>query len=436
MLRTHSTSEITAAHDGKTVTIGGFIRSKREHGNIIFLVVADRDGEVQVTAKKGDVPDSVMKTVASLGKESVVTVAGTVKKNSQAPRGVELIPRSINILSVSEPVLPLDFKVKASIDKRLDWRSIDLRKKEVMAIFKVQSALIHGMINYLQKERYLQVFTPCLIGSTSEGGADVFPVIYFQKEAFLRQDPQLHRELAIVGGLDKIYDIGPSWRAEPSHTTRHLCEHRGCAVEASFISDEQEVMRIEENLVVAALESAKKLCAADFELLNIKLSIPKTPFPVLEFPGVYDILENMGKTIPHGEDYDRESEVLLWEYVKKKFKSDFFFVNRFPSGVKSFYVMRYDDDPQWARSTDLMYKGLEMSSGGQREHRYDVLMKQITEKKLNPASFAWFTEFFRFGVPPMGGFNIGIERLTQKTLDLDNVREAALFPRDTERLLP
>ena len=292
------------------------------------------------------------------------------------------------------------------------------------------------MEEFLNKNGFVKTFTPCLMGATSEGGADVFPVIYFLKEAFLRQDPQLHRQLVIAGGIDKLYDIGPSWRADPSHTSRHLCEHRGCAVELAFISDEYDIMRVEEQLIISGLEKVKKECKEELEVLKKEITIPKTPFPIIEFPKVYEILEEMGKKVEYGQEPDREGESLLASYVKTKFKHDFFFMNRFPFGIKPFYVMRVDDEPEWARSTDFIYKGTELSSGGQREHRYNKLMSQVKEKKMSLESVKWFTEFFKYGVPPHGGFCIGIERLVMKMLDLENVKEAVLFPRTPERLIP
>jgi aspartyl-tRNA synthetase len=325
---------------------------------------------------------------------------------------------------------------RANLDTRLDWRVLDLRTKESTAIFKIQAKVVEGMEDYLKKNGHLQVFTPCLIGGASEGGADVFPVVYFEKEAFLRQDPQLHRQLLIASGYDKIFDLGPSWRSEPSHTTRHLCEHRGCAVEEGFIKDEIDTMRIEEKLIIAVLKKIKKECGGELELFNKKIKIPKTPFPEIRFPKLYDILEKLGKKIPHGEDLDRKAEILLARHIEKKYKSDFFFINRFPFKAKPFYVMRVDENPEWARSVDLIFKGIEQSSGGQREHRYEKIIQQVKEKRMSMKRMEWFTKFFKYGVPPHGGFNLGIERFVMALLDLKNIREAVLFPRVPERFLP
>ncbi|MBI5332039.1 MAG: aspartate--tRNA(Asn) ligase [Candidatus Aenigmarchaeota archaeon] len=436
MLRTHYTKDIGPELDGEKVVLAGWVRAVRELGSLKFIIIADMHGECQITAKKGDVSEEIFAKINSFGKEDVITIEGRVKKNEKASRGAEIIPENFATLSKAASPLPLDFKVKAGIDKRLDWRSLDLRKPEIMAIFKIESAVVQGMEEWMHNNDFVKCFTPCIMGVTSEGRADVFPVIYFMKEAFLRQDPQLHRQLVVAGGIDRMYDIGSNWRADPSHTSRHLCEHRGCAVEIGFISDEYDVMRIEEKVVAAGFEKAQKECSHELGVLEKQITIPKIPFPVLEFPKVYEILAEMGKQVEYGDDIDREAEMLLGEYVKNKFKHDFLFLNRFPFSKKPFYVMRYDDEPEWARSTDMICRGTELSSGGQREHRYDRILKQAKEKQMTLESVKWFTDHFKYGVPPHGGFCIGIERIVMKMLGLDNIKEAVLFPRTPERLVP
>jgi len=333
--------------------------------------------------------------------------------------------------------LPLEVteKTQAMQQQRLDFRVIDLRKPRNHAIFVIQSKLIEGMVEYLNASDFIQVFTPCILGSASESGADVFNIDYYGKKAFLRQDPQLHRQLTIASGFEKIYDLGPSWRAEKSHTTKHLCEHRAMAVEIGFINDELDVIRLEENLIIAALKKVNKECKEQLKFFDVKLKVPESPFPELRFPKIYHILERQNKNI-YGQDLDAEAEKILYDYVKKKYNSEFYFFNRFPFSIKPFYVMRVDDNKEWARSIDLSYRGVELSSGGQREHRYDVLISQIKEKGLKPENLEWFTKFFKFGVCPHGGFALGIERLTKQVLNLDNIRDAVLFARDPERLLP
>lgn len=437
-IRTHYTSEIKPEDAEKEVIVAGWVHRLRDLGNLKFIILRDREGLIQITLKKGVTALELIELAEEIKDEYVIAVKGVVKANKIAPKGREIIPKEIEILSKTVSNLPVSVsgKIESNLDTRLDNRVLDLRRPEVSAVFKIQSKLVEGMQDYLREDGFQQVFTPCLMGAASESGAEVFPVVYFNKSAFLRQDPQLHRQLAVISGLDRIYDLGPSWRAEPSHTPRHLCEHRGCAVEVGFIRDEREVMNVEENLVISGIKRVMKDCQEELELLGKELEVPSAPFPELRFPQIYEILEEFGKKIPFGEDYDRESETILAKYVKEKYNSDFFFVNRFPFKIKPFYVMKVDEEPQWARSVDLIYKGLEVSSGGQREHRYEKILEQIKEKGISLVGMQWFTEHFKYGAPPHGGFNIGIERMTMQLLDLSNVREAALFPRTPERLLP
>lgn len=437
-MRTHYAAQVKPEEEGKEVKVAGWVHKIRDLGKLKFIVLRDRTGIIQVTLKKGNVDETMISIAEKLREEDVVLISGAVKATKIAPGGRELIPSKIEVVSKTlEPVpVSVSGNIESNLDTRLDYRVLDLRRPEVAAVFRVQSKLLEGIQEYLWKENFQQVFTPCLMGAASESGAEVFPVVYFNKSAFLRQDPQLHRQLAVISGMDRIYDLGPSWRAELSHTPRHLCEHRGCAVELGFIKDEYDVMRVEEDLVRSGVAKVVSECKEELEVLGKEISVPQAHFPEIRFPDVYAILEEYGKKIPFGEDYDRESEIIIARHVKEKHGSDFFFVNRFPFRVKPFYVMKVDEDPTWARSVDLVCKGLELSSGGQREHRYEKIIWQIKEKGMSTIGLKWFTEFFRYGAPPHGGFNIGIERLTMQLLDLQNVQEAALFPRTPERLLP
>jgi len=437
-IRTHYSSQVTGGDAEKEVTVAGWVHRLRDLGKLKFIVLRDVSGIIQITLKQGTADPKLIELANSLREEEVISVRGIVKPTKIAPGGRELIPTAITVISRLSGNLPVSVSgnIDSNLETRLDYRILDLRRPEVAAVFKVQSKLVEGMQDHLKAKGFLQIFTPCLMGAASESGAEVFPVVYFNKSAFLRQDPQLHRQLAVISGFDRVYDLGPSWRAEPSHTPRHLCEHRGCAVELGFIEDEADIERAEEELVIAGVSRVRQDCAEDLEPLGKDIKVPTAPFPEPRFPDIYDILEGMGKKIPAGEDYDRESEALLATYVKERYGSDFFFVNRFPFKVKPFYVMRVDGEPEWARSVDMVCKGLELSSGGQREHRYEKIMEQVKEKGISPVSLQWFTEFFRYGACPHGGFNIGIERLTMQLLDIPNIREATLFPRTPDRLIP
>ena len=426
------------AMTGQKTRVSGWVHDVRLLGGINFVLLRNRDAIVQVTVPKKVVPPEVMTALGTLHPEDVITCIGTVKEAKQARNGFEIIPDSIKVLSPSATPLPLDPRgvTDANLETRLQWRTLDLRRPESTAVFKIEDALITGMEDYLRSNGFIRVFTPSILGGISEGGSEVFKIDFYGKPAFLRQDPQLHRQLAIAGGLGRVYDLGANWRAELSHTPRHMSEHRTIAPEMSFLGDESDTMRVEEGMVVSGMRNVVRTCGYELDLLKIQLEEPKTPFPELAFPKLYDILEGLGHKLPEDQDLDRESEKLLSEHVKNNLDSDFFFVNRFPSKVKPFYVMHVDDEPRYARSVDMMYKGLELSSGGQREHRHAKIIEQIREKGMDEEGLRWFTEPFRYGVPPHGGFSLGIERFTANLLNIPSVKEAALFPRDPERLSP
>ena len=434
--RTHYTDQVETA-DGPVV-LAGWIHEIKDLARVRFIWLRDWHGIAQVTIIKSKVDPALLKLSDTLGSEDVIAVEGTPVKERIAKVGAEITPTRIELIVKTQATVPLDVsgKIESNLDARLDWRVIDLRRRENLAIFQIQAKLVEGMLEYLNANDYLQVFTPCLLGGTSEGGAEVFKVDYFGKEAFLRQDPQLHRQLLIAAGFDRIYDLGPNWRAELSHTPRHLCEHRGLAVEFGFMQDERDMMRVEEATVVAAMKKVEAECGHELELLQMKLEIPSTPFPEVRFPEIYEILEQYGKQLPLGSDLDKEAETILSRYVREKHRSEAYFINRFPFKAKPFYVMRVDDDPQWTRSVDFVYRDLEQSSGGQRENRYEKIIEQIKEKNINPDGMAWFTEPFKYAVPPHGGFCLGIERFTMSLLERQNLRETVLFPRTPERLVP
>ena len=423
---------------GKKVSIAGWVHDVRLLGGISFVLVRNSAGIVQVTAPKKNVGTEVLGVIASLHQEDVVRFTGTVKESKVARLGFEVIPEFVEVLSKAAVPLPLDPRgvTPAALDTRLSWRSLDLRRPESSSVFKIENIAVSAMESYLHENDFIRVFTPSIIGGVSEGGSEVFKVDFYGHPAFLRQDPQLHRQLTIVGGFDKIYDLGANWRAELSHTPRHLSEHRTIAPEMAFLEDERDTMRIEEAMVTHSIRAVRRHGKEDLATLGAALEEPKTPFPEIMFPEACDILEKMGRKAPRDEDIDTESGRLLGDYVREKFDAEFFFLNRFPSRIKPFYVMKVDEEPTQARSVDLMYKGIELSSGGQREHRHQKIVEQIKEKGMDIIELKWFTEPFKYGVPPHGGYSFGIERFVSLMVNLETVKEAALFPRDPERLQP
>ena len=423
---------------GKEVHLQGWVHDVRVLGGISFVLLRNSGGVIQLAAPKKVVKPELFERISSLHQEDVISCRGEVKESKVARMGFEVVPSSIEIIVKSASPLPLDPRgvTPASLDTRLEWRSLELRRPETAALFRVENAVVQGFEDHLQGLGFMRAFTPSIIGGVSEGGSEVFKIDFYGRDAYLRQDPQLHRQLTIAGGFDRIYDLGPNWRAEASHTPRHLSEHRTIAPELAFIKDERDTMRLEEEMIVKGIENAVRVCGDDLATLKRELEAPKTPFPEVTFPEIYSTLEKLGKPIPRNQDIDDPSLRALAASVKDDTGSDFFFLNRFPSAVKPFYVMRVDEEPDYARSVDLVYRGLELSSGGQREHRHEKIISQIKEKGYSTDGLAWFTEPFRYGVPPHGGYSFGIERFTAYLLGVENVKEAALFPRDPERLLP
>jgi nondiscriminating aspartyl-tRNA synthetase len=423
---------------GKKVHLAGWVHDVRVLGGISFVLLRNSKGIVQVAAPKKAVPEAITEAIAVLHQEDVIIVEGVVKESKAARHGFEVVPSSVEVVSKAAVPLPLDPRgvTPASLDTRLLWRSLELRRPEASAVFKIEDAVIQGFEDFLRGEGFMRAFTPSIIGGVSEGGSEVFKLDFYGKAAFLRQDPQLHRQLTIAGGFDRIYDLGTNWRAELSHTPRHLSEHRTIAPEMAFISDERDTMRMEERMVAAGVKQVIDDCGAELQTLKLDLKVPKTPFPEVAFPAAYETLEKLGMKVPRNQDIDEGSQRALSDHVKNETGSEFFFLNRFPSAAKPFYVMHVDDEPEFARSVDLVYKGLELSSGGQREHRHDKIVAQIKEKGFDAAGLRWFTEPFRYGVPPHGGYSFGIERFVAYLLGIQNIKEAVLFPRDPETLQP
>lgn len=437
MRRPYSPSELKGMI-GKEVHLEGWVHDVRALGGISFVLLRSSAGIVQIAAPKKAVGKDVYESISSLHQEDVISCVGVVKESRAARAGIEIVPSRIAVTSRAATPLPLDPRgvTPAALETRLLWRTLELRRPESAAIFRVEDAVVQGFEEFLRSEGFIRAFTPSIIGGVSEGGSEVFKIDFYGRQAFLRQDPQLHRQLTIAGGFDRIYDLGANWRAELSHTPRHLSEHRTLAPEMAFIEDEKDIMRVEEKMVVHGVKRVLEDCDADLAMLKVELKAPATPFPEVDFPDAYDILEGLGVVPRRDEDIDEPSQRELGKHVKETTGSDFFFLNRFPSATKPFYVMRVDDDPAYARSFDLVYKGLELSSGGQREHRYERIASQVKERGMDAGSLKWFTEPFRYGVPPHGGYSFGIERFTSYILGMENVKEAVLFPRDPERLQP
>jgi aspartyl-tRNA synthetase len=430
-------NEITPEMDGETVNVAGWVHDRRKLGGLVFLIVRDRTGLIQVTLPKKFIPPKVFEMTRNLSKESVVSVSGKVQKEEKAPNGYEIIPESIEILSRAATPLPLDptGKVDANLDTRLDNRVMDLRRSEINAIFKIRDVAISSARKFLSGSGFIEVTTPSIISTSSEGGTELFPVSYFEEEAFLAQSPQLYKQMMMGTGLDRVFEIAKYFRAEEHDTIWHLNEVTAIDCELAFIKDENDVMEVIEGLVVAMINGVRDNCERELEILEREIPKPKTPFLMVRYDEALEKLEDCGMRIPFGEDLTTETEKKLGEVMKEEGR-DLYFITKYPLIIKPFYTMPDAEDLTYSNSFDLEYRGREIVSGSQRVHEYDLLVERIKKKDLAPENFKSYLSAFKFGMPPHGGFGLGIERFLVLLLDLPNIREAVLFPRDRKRLEP
>jgi aspartyl-tRNA synthetase len=432
-LRTHYSIEVASKEYGKTISVAGWIEDIRNIGSIAFIILRDRKGTLQITTLKKENKEIFDKLV-NISRESVISVEGLCQQSDKARNGYEIIPNKVNILSNAETPLPLGVvdKIESELETRLDNRFIDLRKKEIQSIFKIRNEIISAVHNYLRKEKFIEVHTPNIIASSSEGGTDVFKLKYFEKEAFLAQSPQLYKQMLMSTGLDRVYEIAWYFRAEEHNTRRHLNESTAVDLEMAFIKDEEDVMKILENLVYSMWKRASE-CKEELNVLKQKIEVPKLPFKRLKYDDVIDKLNKNKCNIEWGADLGSEEEKLLGEIMKKE-GHDFYFITKYPIEAKPFYTMPEKD--KYSRGFDLECMGVEIASGSQRIHDVELLKKRIEACNLNPKDFESYLKAFRYGMPPHGGFGFGIERFLMNLLYIKNIRECILFPRDRTRLIP
>ncbi len=431
--------EISSEHYGQQVTVGGWVQDLRNLGGISFLQLRDAYGVIQVTMLKKRNKE-IFEQVASIARESVVLVTGTVKESKEAKAGYEILPDSVTVVNAAETPLPLGVvdKVGADLDTRLNNRFLDLRKDDVRAIFKIKARTLEGIRNYLTSQSFTEVSTPKIVAAGAEGGATLFPIKYFDKNAYLAQSPQLYKQNLMASGLDKIFEIAPAYRAEASDTIRHIAEFTSLDVELAFIKSSNDVMDVAEGIVVSSLKHVREKCKKELEILEIDIKDPPIPFPKVTYDEAIEMVTSNGLKIEHGEDLGTEGEKLLGDIMMKDRDIELYFITEFPTSLKrsTFYAKRNDLNPELTGYFDLDYRGQEIVSGGQREHRYDVLTEQMRENNLNLDSFEFYLKAFRYGMPPHGGFGFGVERYVQKMLNLPNIRETVLYPRDRLRLTP
>jgi len=431
--RSYYSLDVTEKDYGKSITVAGWVEDIRNIGSIAFIILRDRKGTLQITALKKKTPE-IFKTLVAMSRESVISVKGLCKESDKARNGYEIIPQELEVLSDAETPLPLGIidKVESELDTRLDNRFIDLRKQKNQAIFKIRTAVIASVHDYLKSENFVEVHTPKIIASSSEGGTDVFKLKYFEKEAFLAQSPQLYKQMLMATGLDRVYEIAWYFRAEEHNTRRHLNESTAVDVEMAFIETEENVMKILENLVYNMWKKASE-CKEELDVLDKKITLPNLPFKRVSYDEVIKKLNGKGSKITWGEDLGSEDEKLLGKIMKSK-GHDFYFITKYPIEAKPFYTM--PEGEKYSRGFDLECKGIELASGSQRIHSVELLKKRMEVCNLDPKDFESYLKGFRYGIPPHGGFGFGIERFLMELLDIKNIRDCILFPRDRTRLTP
>ncbi len=418
------------------VAVAGWLEDVRNLGGIAFLLLRQSEGTLQITAVKKD-DERLFRELTSLPRESVVAVLGILRKNPKVRNGFEVFPREYHVLALADKPLPLGVvdKVGAEMDTRLDNRFMDLRKKERRAVFHLRSHISAGIREYMKETGFIETTTPKLISAGAEGGSTLFRVDYFGSTAFLAQSPQLYKQILMATGLDRVYEIATAFRAELSDTVRHTSEFTSFDAEMAFIRSQEDVLRVLEGVIVHALEYVKEAAKEELEVLGVNPAIPRTPIPRIDYDDARAMLAEEGREIAEGEDIDTESEKILGEAMERE-GHPLYYIVKYPSEIKPFYIMVDDDEPEYSHSFDLDYLGDEMASGGQREHRYEKLVKRMSRQGLEPGDFEFYLKAFRYGMPPHGGWGFGLDRFVAKVAGLPNIREAILFPRDRRRLVP
>lgn len=422
---------------GETVKVCGWVQVCRDHGKIIFLDVLDRSGVIQVIAQ-GDM-------AKELRPQNVICIEGEVNKrpenlvNQNLSTGtIELQAKSIEILSKTAD-LPFDpfGKSEPNLDLRLDWRFLDLRRPEAALIFKVWTVMEHAFAEYCISNDFIEIHSPKTVVTSTESGSELFEIKYFDKKAYLAQSPQLYKQMAMAAGFEKVFEIGPVFRANPSFTSRHDTEFTMYDVEMSYINSHHDLMVEEEKMIVEMIKAVKDRYGEEIKkYYGRELTVPVTPFPKLTLRETKTILEKLGIPNERGEDLSPEEERAISQYAKEKYNHEFIFIHDWPASVRAFYSMKLESDPTLSKTFDLLWNGLEITSGAQREHRYEVLEKQIQDKGFRVESFKSYLDFFKYGCPPHGGFAPGPSRILMKIFDVNNVREVTYLYRGPNRLTP
>jgi nondiscriminating aspartyl-tRNA synthetase len=433
----NETSKLT----GQKVRLAGWVNVRRDHGKLIFIDLRDRTGIVQVVV----IPDKneAYQTAREIRNEFVVEMEGLVKKrpgsqsNEDSPTGkVEIEAENIKIISRAGKELPFDISKKdldLTLPTLLDNRNLALRNRKVNNIFRVYAQILKSYADVMRENGFLEIKTPKILSSATEGGANFFKIKYFKRDAFLAQSPQFYKQ-AGVSAFERVFEIGPVFRAEPHYTSRHVNEFTGLDAEMGFIGSYKDIMSQLETAVKRILRDMERNCREILKEYGSEFSIPNK-FPNLKLTEALEILKKEYKKESEGVDIDPEGERLICDWAKKTYDSDFIFLTHYPASSRPFYIMP-SADHQYTESFDLLFKGVEIATGGQRIHDYNQLVASIKRHRLNPADYEDYLEIFRLGMPPHGGWGLGSERVLQKALELQSIKEAILFPRDVRRLTP
>jgi nondiscriminating aspartyl-tRNA synthetase len=432
--RTHYSSEVGPSIGDDEVVVMGWVASVRDHGNIQFIILKDMHGELQITAKKGECSDSLFQMAKEVKEHSSIGVRGKPRPQEKAPKHVEIIPLELKAFSIAKKAAPFLVQGKTptvGIDTRLDLRAVDLRRNYLGSIFRIRQTVLNSVREFLSRQKFIEVNTPKMIATATEGGAALFPIFYYDREAFLAQSPQLYKE-QLTMAFESVFEIGPIFRAEPSRTNRHLSEAISIDVERAF-SDYNDVMALLERMIVKVVDTIKERNQDDLKYLELQLSAVGLPFPKYSYSDLIDKLQEAGERIQWGDDISPA----VMKNLQDERLNGFYFIIDWPTSTKPFYVKPgAADDGRMCESFDLMFGSLEMSSGSTRINRKDQLVERMTKQGLKPAAFDHHLRVFDYGVPPHAGFGLGLERLMMALTKVENIRDATLYPRDIDRLAP
>jgi aspartyl-tRNA synthetase len=427
--------DLAARADGE-VTIAGWVETLRDQKKIQFIILRDETGSVQVTYPRREEVDALADTVSTLSAGSFVWVKGRLVHDERVKLGgIEIQLDSVEVITLADPETPI--AADSGIDKRLDWRFIDLRRPEMNLAFRVQTTIEHAWRTYWVDNGFIEIHSPKLMSSPSESNAELFKLEYFETVAYLAQSPQFYKQMAMMAGFGRIFEIGPVFRADPSFTSRHATEFTSVDMEVSYIDSHEDIMKIQEDLMVAAIKAVKEKHGSEIEkLYGFEVVVPTTPFPRIPLAEAIDIVAKRGHEITRGGDMDPEGERQIAAHVMETYNHEFVFLTDYPSTVRPFYHMRHADNPALTNSYDLIWRGTEITTGAQREHRMDVLIEQAKSKGLDPAGLQSYMDFFKFGAPPHGGFGMGLLRVVMLLLHETNIREVGYLFRGPNRLEP